>query len=343
MTDRAVDVALAFFASIIASNGHPAHAANAPVGNSGPPSSVATCVLRGVSEPRVNANIEDNQGRTVARFSGAPTALVARDFPPDPRGRVQIETGTGAGGFRVRGYLAVQDLPLYTASNVAVVAEHVWIAAGRSVTFVAATPGRLRIEKKLTSPLAQTFSAWTPCNALALAASTPANPPAASGAQNYWLKRPTLEIFDKPAGTLLVALTRAKDGDGVPFTSNERRGEWLSVSFQGDVLIDAWARVSDLAVGRDEHRQDALARSASTRAPAQLAIQGEPRIVKPLREVPLRAVAKETDAPIGVIEPGAETYVLEVVAGWASVMPKALNVVPGPNGQFWVKAADLAI
>jgi hypothetical protein len=35
--------------------------------------------------------------------------------------------------------------------------------------------------------------------------------------------------------------------------------------------------------------------------------------------------------------------VLDLVAGWASVMPKTLNVVPGPDGQFWVKAADLGI
>src|SRR5262245_2317544 len=107
MTDRAGAVALALLAGAVTSNGHPAHAANAPGGSAGPPSSVATCVLRGVTEPRINANIEDPQGRVVARFSGAPTALVATDFPVDARGRVHIQTGTGAGGFRVRGYLQV--------------------------------------------------------------------------------------------------------------------------------------------------------------------------------------------------------------------------------------------
>ena len=74
-----------------------------------------------------------------------------------------------------------------------------------------------------------------------------------------------------------------------------------------------------------------------------MAVQGEPRVVKPVREIPLRANAKESEATIGVVEPGAETFVLDVVAGWASVMPKALNVVPGPEGQFWVKASDLGI
>ena len=66
-------------------------------------------------------------------------------------------------------------------------------------------------------------------------------------------------------------------------------------------------------------------------------------MVKPARDVPLRAAAKESEATIGVVEPGAETFVLDVVAGWASVMPKAMNVLPGPDGQFWVKASDLGI
>ena len=45
---------------------------------------------------------------------------------------------------------------------------------------------------------------------------------------------------------------------------------------------------------------------------------------------------------IGTLESGAEVYRLDVVAGWASVLPKALNVAPhGEDQSFWVKAKGL--
>ena len=279
----------------------------------------------------------------VARFSGAPTPLLVSDFPLDARGRVRVETGTGAGGFRIRGFLSVNDLPLFTASDVAVVADHIWIAAGRSVSFVASAPGRLRIEKRTVQPLSQAFSAWASCNALALAGSPNVGWSAPGNARGYVLKKQSLDVFEKPAGSLLLSLTRAHDSDGVLFFSNEQRTDWVNVEYHGDVIIQAWARSQDLVALPPGEAIDQLQPRSTQRSPARLAIQGEPRIVKPVREVPLRAAAREADAPIGVVEPGAETYVLDVVAGWASVMPKALNVVPGPEGQFWVKTSDLGI
>lgn len=343
MTDRAFAVALVSFLIAAWSSGHPAHAVVSPAGTSGPPSSVATCVLRGVAEPRINASIEDAQGRVIARFSGAATSLVASDFPADPQGRVRIQTGTGAGGFRLRGHLAVADLPLYTVSNLAVVPRHIWIAAGRNVRFVASAPGRLRVEKPLTLPFSQTLTTWAPCSALALAAAptTGWSPP--GEARAYVLKNASLDLFGQPSGTLLSTLTRARDVEGVMFFGIERRGEFVNLVHHSDVVVDAWARTKDLTALAPGEIMDQLAPRVVTRGPPRLAVQGEPRVVKPMREVPLRASAKESDPSIGVVEPGAETYVLDVVAGWASVMPKAMNVVPGPDGQFWVKANDLGI
>ncbi len=107
--------------------------------------------------------------------------------------------------------------------------------------------------------------------------------------------------------------------------------------------MDAWAKLTDLKALPPGETMDQLAPPVTSRNPARLAVQGEPRSVKTTREVPLRRAAKDGDAPIGVIEIGTETYVLDVIAGWASVMPKALNVIPAESGQFWVKAADLGI
>ncbi len=343
MIERAAAVALLLAATTASKNGHPAQAATGPRGTAGPPSAVTTCTLRGVTEPRINADIEDAQGHVIARFSGAPTPLVASDFPSDAHGRVRVESGTGAGGFRIRGYLPVVDLPLFTAVDVPVVADHIWIASGRSVSYSASGPGRLRVEKRTELPLAQSFSTWAPCNALALAASPPPGWVPPGGARGYVLKKPSLDVFDQASGTLLLMLTRAKDGDGVLFFSSDHHGEWVNLVYHGEVLIDAWARARDLVALPPGESMDQLAPRTTQRGVARMAIQGEPRIVKPIREVPIRASAKETDPLIGVVEPGAETYVLDVVAGWASVMPKALNVVPGPDRQFWVKTADLGI
>lgn len=87
---------------------------------------------------------------------------------------------------------------------------------------------------------------------------------------------------------------------------------------------------------------DQLASQPAVRNPARLALPGTPRVVRTTREVPLRTAAKEGE-PVGIIESGAETYVLDVVAGWASVLPKSLDVMPIENGQFWVKKAELGI
>jgi hypothetical protein len=344
MTDRAFAVALVAFFITLSSSGRPAHGSTGPAGSTGLPSSAATCVLRGIAEPRVNANIEDSQGRVIARFSGAPTALLASDFPADAHGRVRIETGTGAGGFRIRGQLAIGDLPLYTTGNVAVVQNHVWIGARRSVSFIASAPGRLRIEKRLSQPFSQSFLAWAPCNAVSLAAAPPPGFSPEGNARGYLLKKSSLELFDQPAtGSPISTLTRSGDVESVLFFSSERRGDFVSLSYHGEVLIEAWARARDLSALDPGETSDQLAQRGSTRSAPRLAVQGEPRVVKPARDVPLRAAAKESEATIGVVEPGAETFVLDVVAGWASVMPKAMNVLPGPDGQFWVKASDLGI
>ncbi len=341
MTDRALVAALA--SAALLQVGHPTQAAPVGRGVAGPPSASATCVLKGVAEPRANSAINDAQGRPIARFSGAPTTLLVTDFPTDAQGRVRVQTGSGTGGFRLRGYLATADLPLYSAVPLPVVAGHVWLAAGTALVFGASAPGRLRVERLTTGVFSQTFVTWANCSAFSLGASLPAPNPPLGNARGYLLKKSRLALFDRPEGTLLLQLNRAPNVEQVLFFSNERQGEWLAVSHHGELVIEGWAKVKDLEALPVGETSDSLPPRVTQRSPAQLAVRGEPRVVQPLGEVPLRAQAKESEASIGVIEPGAETYVLDVVAGWASVMPKALNIIPGPDGQFWVKTSDLGI
>jgi hypothetical protein len=57
----------------------------------------------------------------------------------------------------------------------------------------------------------------------------------------------------------------------------------------------------------------------------------------------VRGTAKDGAPIVGVIEPDAEAYVIDVMAGWVSVLPKALDVVPPDGGTFWVKKTELGL
>jgi hypothetical protein len=66
-------------------------------------------------------------------------------------------------------------------------------------------------------------------------------------------------------------------------------------------------------------------------------------VVKTTREIVLRADARDSARIIGRIETDTETYVLDVVVGWASVLPKSLHVMPVGEQQFWASAKELGI
>jgi hypothetical protein len=88
---------------------------------------------------------------------------------------------------------------------------------------------------------------------------------------------------------------------------------------------------------------DQLAPSRTVQGRPRLAVQWETRSVRAGRVLKIRAAASETGTLIGVVEQGTEIYVLDVVAGWASVLPKSLNIAPAGDGQFWVRAPDLGL
>ncbi len=303
------------------------------------------CVLKGVSQLPTNTPIYAVDGKPIARFSGAESALALSGFPADAQGRAQVATGTGTGSFRIKGLVDVAKVPVFTGQSVPIVSGHLWIAAQRQVSVIGSAPGRLKVQKVLSYPLQQSFTAWAPCSAFTLTAGTPAGWTSAGDARGYVLKQGTLDLFDDagPNNTPITTLFRSPEADGVLFFSTERRGAWVHVEHHGDVVVDAWAKLSELKPLPPGETMDQLAMPTAVRNPARLAVQGEPRTVRPTREVPLRAAAKDGDPQIGVIEPGTDTYVLDVMAGWASVMPKALNVIPSENGQFWVKTSDLGI
>jgi len=311
----------------------------------GPPQApTIQCALRGQSVMPASASIVDAQGRPIARFSGAATPLVVSDFPSDAQGTVRIETGFGAGSFRIRGFLDARQLPLFTASKLSVTPGHVWIPANRSVALLGASAGRLRVEKKLSAPLQQTFRSAGECSAFSLEPGTPAGFSPPGDARGYELKRESLDLYGEPsADAPVTTLHRSPSVEAVLFFSSEQKGNLVHIEYHGEIVIDGWAKASALTALPAGEIMDQLAQPTSQVSAPRMALPAQPKLVRPSREVPLRSVAKDSEATIGVIEPGTETYVVDQVAGWANVLPKSMNVLPRADGQFWAKSSDLGL
>jgi hypothetical protein len=300
------------------------------------------CAVHGRAIPAMNTMITDTGGRPIARFSGAEASVIVAGFSTATPARARIETGTRQGGFRVRGFVDAAKLPIFTTENVPVVAGRVWIGARRAVNVVGATREKLKIEKRMTTPFQQSFTAWTSCSKLTLGKPVPPGWSPAGDARGFVLRRGSLDLLDAPQGSVVSVLNKAPDLAGVLFFSTEQTQSAVRVEYHGEVVIDGWARTTDLQALPRGETMDQLATQPAVRNPARLALPSTPRLVRAPREIPLRVAAKDGE-PIGAIEAGAETYVLDVVAGWASVVPKALDVMPAENGQFWVKKEELGI
>jgi hypothetical protein len=234
----------------------------------GPPQAPTTqCSLRGEDVLPEKVSILNALGQPIARFSGAPTPLIASDFPSDAQGKVHIETGTGAGSFRIRGYLNPAELPLFTATNVTVSPAHVWLAANRGVTLVGSASGRLQVELKAVTPLQQTFRAAGVCSAFSLERGSPTGFTPASSARGYELKEESLDLYGAPgADTPVSTLHRSPYVEGVLFLGSERHAGFVHLEYHADIVVDAWARVSALSALPPGETLDQLAPAATQRS-----------------------------------------------------------------------------
>jgi hypothetical protein len=75
-------------------------------------------------------------------------------------------------------------------------------------------------------------------------------------------------------------------------------------------------------------------------AGAQLALDKAPPIVKATKDIPVRARRDDKEKPIGVLESGAEVYLMETIAGWTNLLPKSLGMTPPDDGGFWIPSAE---
>ena len=308
-----------------------------------PADAAPSCGQRGRVVFDKDSVLTDASGRKLARFSGGESAVTLVAPPAGNSDQARIQTGTGRGSFRIDGYLKAAELRTYASYSVPINSGHLWFSAGARVTAAGTSGGKVRVEKQMTTPFSQRFSALADCSALTFTPPAPAVPVIAGDARVFLMKVPLLDLYDEvpPTGNPFITLQRAQNLDNVRFTSNEQRGGFIHVQYQGEVNVDAWAKASELVALPRGETSDVPPASYTLSSPPQLALSQTPRVVKTTREIALRLAAREAEAPIGVIEPDTEVYVMDTVASWAKVLPKSLHVLPVDELSFWVKATDL--
>lgn len=306
-----------------------------------------TCSIQGTALMPKDLSIHDaaQGGQPIARFSGGESALTVTEFPTGSSGRARVETGTGNGSFRISGWVDATQIPVFTARQVPIHPGHLWIGKNQKVSVLGATGSSLKVKKKLTTPIQQSFSATAPCSFFTLEERTPPGWSVPGHARGYVVKKDQLELYDegRSGSSLITVLNRAPSSNGILLWSTERRGGWVRVEHHGAIVLDAWARSRDLKALPPGETMDQLKGPVSKRNPPRLALAEQPKLVTTTREIELRDAAGDKAKVIGKIERTTETYVLDIVAGWASVLPKSLHVAPVGEQQFWVKASELGL
>jgi hypothetical protein len=307
-----------------------------------------SCALSGSATMPKDTVIYDKEGggSGIARFAGVQSPLATRSFPArSSAGRVQVQTGLGSGSFQIRGFVDATKVPLFTGRDVPVTQGHVWIGAGQQVQPLGATQGQLQVSLALKSPIQQTFTGQAPCGAFTLRQLTAPGWTVPGGARGYVVRKTSVDLYDSPSDgrKMVTSLHRAAEGHGILLWSTERQGPWVHVEYHGEVVLNAWAHAKDLHPLPPGETMDHLNKQGSKSSAARMVPEGKPKLLKTSKSVPLRSSASASAPAIGHIEPDTETYVIDVVAGWASVLPKALNILPYGDGHFWVLASDLGI
>ena len=208
------------------------------------------CILRGTTEvPKDLAIFATNAGnKEIARFSGVELKLKVTDFPRDKDGRVWVETGDGKGNVRVDGWVDADQIPIYTKRMIPVVPGHIWIGEKRDVRFDGSRPGKLRIKKIMKNPVAQTFRGWAGCSSFTLTQGVPPGPEVDGEARGYRMRKDSIVLYDDYGRDKeeIATLYKSVSGNEVVFWSTKSRGSYVQVAYQGEILIEAWAKRYDM-------------------------------------------------------------------------------------------------
>lgn len=208
---------------------------------------------------------------------------------------------------------------------------------------IGAAPDQLRVELPARAALAAPVQAHVSCGALSFGRTTAPIFETPGSARGYVAQRGQLDLYGSPNGSVVYTANISGDGSALVLWGTEVRGNFVHVVARYDLFIDAWVKRSDLKALPRGEMMDQLAQPESMQNPPVLALQNFQRVMQAPRNVTIRAARGDNQTPIGEVEQGAEIYVLDQVLGWASVLPKALHVMPPDDRSFWVKASDLGI
>ncbi len=341
-TIPAASVVSLFVVSVLAQAAQPTQSSSGhPLVSANPTSE---CQLTGAPAMPLDVIIftHDKGDAKNARFTGMTTGLTVVDLPETMPRRAHVVSGTGRGGFAIDGWVNAETLPLYATTNLPVVAGHVWISGSQRVEFEGRQHNQVRVQRTTTSPFSQSFSASTTCNNLSLVPVTTPPQDIPKFARGYSLDHNELAISNDPKGESTFKLVRSTVTSSVFLYGMEKKDDWVHLRYFGVVGIDAWAKLSDVRLLPKGERVDEYIPTNQADS-GRLRVVESGRVVTVTERVQVR-LRPSPDAPvIGEIEPATETLVLDVAAGWASVLPKGLNVAPPADRQFWVEARKVGI
>jgi hypothetical protein len=305
--------------------------------------SAPVCRIAGTQAVTKGVTITDAPagGRTLALFTGADLPLELRDLPADPSaGRSRVATSAGKAGFRIEGFVQTSAIHVFTGRDIPAVGAQVWLSSAHEVRLVAASGNALGVERTILGSPGQTLRVTAPCDALSLQKGAPVPFEIPANGRGYTMRGSSVELFDAPNGSAVLTL-KVSEGVSHLFWSSESKAGFVHVKFRSDISVDAWVRLRELEPLKKGEMMDVPDGSSVVQHASRLGLDKPPRVVQATKDIPLRAKRDTKEAPIGVIEAGAEVYVVETVTEWANVLPKHLGVIPPDDGGFWVPASEL--
>jgi hypothetical protein len=228
---------------------------------------------------------------------------------------------------------------VFTTRDVPVAAGHVWIADAQRVRLVQAQPGTLTVELTVPGSNGQAVRAAATCDALALQQGQPTAMPVPGNGRGYVTKGTSVELFDAPDGSAVFTLKLLENASQL-YWSTESRGGFVHLRGRGSLVIDAWARQRDLEPLKKGEMMDQFIPPTTQVSGAALSLDRQPKLVTATAAVALRAHRDDKEKTIGLVEPGAEIYLMETMTGWTNVLPRSLALMPPDDAGFWIPTSE---
>lgn len=303
---------------------------------------LSQCTIKGAQPLPKGQQLLDapKDGRSLGQFTGATGPLTAT-LPSEMSERAKVSTSAGKPTVRIDGWMPASALPIHTARDVPVLQGNLWLATGHRVQPIKATGTQLTAELTVQGSQDRKVRGTAPCDAYSLDRTRPTPLDIPGNARGYLTKGTSLTFFDNANGTEILELAMA-DGASQLFWSTESRGAFVHVLGRGDLVVDAWIRLKELAPLKKGEMMDQYIPPSSQVAGAQLKLENDPKLHTAPREIPIRLRPNDKDKPIGVVEKGAEIYEVGSTPRWINVLPKELHITPPSDAGYWIPSDALA-